>query len=90
VHNPSRINFDMGLFKHFAIKENISFEFRAEAFNIFNHTEWGGYSGSMSCTGGANNSAGDPSCLGPGGANMFEVNWAHLARVLQLGAKFIF
>ena len=42
LRNPNRTNFDMALFKHFAIKENIAFEFRAEAFNIFNHTEWGG------------------------------------------------
>jgi hypothetical protein len=95
LRNPGRVNFDMALFKHFAIKESMAFEFRAEAFNIFNHPEWSGYSGSMSCTGGPNNSAGDPSCLlpssqGGAGANLFEVNSAHLARILQLGAKFIF
>jgi hypothetical protein len=83
----------MGILKHFAIKENKMFEFRAEAFNVFNHTEWAGFPYSlvlMTCTGGANNSAGDPSCLGPGGANLFEINSAHLVRVVQLGAKFIF
>jgi hypothetical protein len=90
VHGPSRLNFDMGLFKHFAIKENTAIEFRAEGFNVFNHTEWGGFSSSMTCTGGANNSAGAPSCLEPGGANMFEMSWAHLARILQFSLKFIF
>jgi hypothetical protein len=37
---PNRTNFDMALFKHFAIKENTAFEFRFEAFNVFNHTQW--------------------------------------------------
>lgn len=94
LRNPGRVNFDMALFKHFAIKESMAFEFRAEAFNIFNHPEWAGYSGSMSCTGGSNNSAGDPSCVQPSpagaGANLFEMSSAHLGRILQLGAKFIF
>src|SRR3984957_19687665 len=90
INNPGRVNFDMALFKHFAIKERLSIEFRGEAFNIFNHPEWSGFGAGMTCTGGANNSAGDPSCLGPGGANMFEINSAHLGRILQLGLKFLF
>ena len=104
LRNPSRTNFDMALFKRFAIKETMAFEFRAEAFNIFNHTEWlpiAGDSGSgagnnssgtngMSCYGGAKNSAGDVSCVGAGGADLLQIGGAHLARVLQLGAKFIF
>ena len=43
LRNPGRVNFDMALFKHFAIKESMAFEFRAEAFNVFNHTEWSGF-----------------------------------------------
>jgi hypothetical protein len=43
LRNPRRTNFDMALFKHFAIKESLAFEFRAEAFNVFNHTEWNGF-----------------------------------------------
>jgi hypothetical protein len=94
LRNPGRANVDMAMFKHFAIKESMAFEFRAEAFNIFNHTQWNGYSTSMSCAGldsGAA-TAGDPSCISSSGAgsNFLEVNGSHLARVLQLGAKFIF
>ncbi len=102
--NPRRTNFDMALFKHFAITESMGFEFRAEAFNVFNHIEYawlGGDSGSaasnspfgssnstLTCYGGANNSAGDPSCTG---ANPYlRPAAAHNGRILQLGAKFIF
>jgi len=90
LRNPGRVNFDMAMFKHFAIKESLALEFRAEAFNIFNHPEWSGFSAGVTCTGGANNSAGDPSCLGSGGANLFQINSAHLGRILQLGLKFLF
>src|ERR1700761_8258994 len=38
---PARTNFDMGLFKNFAVREGMHFEFRTEAFNVFNHTQWG-------------------------------------------------
>jgi hypothetical protein len=101
--NPRRTNFDMALFKHFAIKENIAFEFRAEAFNVFNHIEYawlGGETGSaasnspfgnsnstLTCYG-ANNSAGDPACTS--GNAYLRPATAHNARILQLGAKFIF
>lgn len=103
LRNPRQTNFDMALFKHFAIKERAAFEFRAEAFNVFNHTEWGYIGGSggsaannssltsgansASCYGGPNNSAGDPSCAGLG---FLSPTSAHNARILQLGLKFIF
>ncbi len=73
LRNPNRTNFDMALFKRFAIKESMAFEFRAEAFNIFNHTEFNGAASG-----------------GLGADGFLEINSAHLARVLQLGAKFIF
>jgi hypothetical protein len=88
LNNPARTNWDMGLFKRFTIAESRAFEFRAEGFNVFNHTQWSGVNTSPACYGGANNSAGDPSCvstqtfLHPGGA--------HNPRILQLGLKFIF
>ena len=102
--NPKRTNFDMAVFKHFAITENIGFEFRAEAFNVFNHIEYawlGGDGGSaaqnspfgssnstLTCYGGAGNTAGDPGCTA---ANAYlRPAAAHNGRILQLGAKFIF
>jgi hypothetical protein len=76
LNNPTRTNFDMALLKHFPISESKYFEFRAEAFNVFNHTEFswlggdagsaannaglGTASSSIGCYGGANNNAGDP------------------------------
>lgn len=44
VYNPGFNNWNMGLFKKFVIKESLNFQFRAEAFNTFNHPNWGGVS----------------------------------------------
>ncbi len=84
--NPHRTNFDMSLFKRFAIRESIAFEFRAEAFNIFNHTQWqgiGGDSGSAASNVGVSNN-------GVATDGFLRVSQAHNPRILQLGAKFIF
>jgi hypothetical protein len=105
LNNPWRTNFDMALIKHFAITESKYFEFRAEAFNVFNHTgfSWlggdGGSAGDNSgvgnsdstvfCYGGGNNSAGDPSCL-PSPTGFLRPGAAHEARILQLALKFFF
>lgn len=40
LRNPNRTNFDMALFKHIKPSERTLVEFRTEAFNIFNHTQW--------------------------------------------------
>ncbi len=41
LFGPGRVNWDMSLFKSFVIREETRFEFRAEAFNIFNHPQFG-------------------------------------------------
>jgi hypothetical protein len=74
---PHRTQFDMGLFKHFPIKEAVSVEFRAEAFNIFNHTQFGP-------------SATDSVDRQFGSSTFLTAQQAHLPRILQLGLKFIF
>lgn len=87
LRNPSRTNFDMGLFKRFAVGEQRAFEFRAEGYNVFNHTQFNGVYNTATCFGGSNNSAGDPSCLDN---DFLHPSGAHNARILQLGAKFLF
>ena len=59
LNNPKRTNFDMGLFKQFAITEARALEFRAEGYNVFNHTEWSG----------VNSTFGGASFLLPSGAH---------------------
>jgi hypothetical protein len=80
---PHRTNFDMGLFKNFAVKEDMHFEFRAEAFNIFNHTQWSGVDNS-SCY---NTPAAPDNCSS---STFLTATSAHNPRILQLAAKFVF
>ena len=71
--NPHRINFDLSLLKNFKVTEGSVFEFRAEAFNIFNHTQFRvfdpnlGNTGTnvISCYGGPNYTAGYVAPLDP-------------------------
>lgn len=103
-NNPSRLNFDMSLLKHFKIRESSSLELRAEAFNIFNHTQFRIYnpdkgntgSNTITCYGGPNSSAAGG--LNPDGTNtdcltgnsfLHPVD-AHRPRTLQFGLKIYF
>ena len=40
VVGPGRNNWNIAMFKAFQVKENVRFEFRAETFNTFNHTQF--------------------------------------------------
>ena len=77
---PSRTNFDMGLFKSFAVHEDMHFEFRAEAFNVFNHTQWSGIN-QNSCYSSQQDCSASP---------FLTATSAHNARILQLAGKFVF
>jgi hypothetical protein len=50
LRNPRTTNFDMSLAKSFKINESTGFQFRAEAFNVFNHTQWSGVSNDFTST----------------------------------------
>ena len=40
IYYPGFNNWNLGLFKKFAVTERVGFQFRAEAFNAFNHPNW--------------------------------------------------
>jgi hypothetical protein len=88
LRNPRRTNFDMALLKYFTVLETRKFEFRVEAFNIFNHTQWASINNGLNCYAGPANSAGDPTCIAA--SNFLHPGSAHRSRVLQLGLKFIY
>jgi hypothetical protein len=102
MNNPSRINFNVSLLKHFKVLGERDLEFRAEAFNLFNHTQFRiydpahpGNSGNniIGCYGGASV---DYSAGGGGGANCLSGSSflhpidAHDPRIIQFGLKFAF
>jgi hypothetical protein len=99
--NPGRINFNASLLKRFTILSERQIEFRAEAFNVFNHTQFRIYDPShpgnpgnnvIGCYGGA---TANYSAAGGGGVNCLGSSFlhpvdAHDPRILQLGLKFVF
>jgi hypothetical protein len=50
LNNPRRTNFDMSVYKIFKPTEKVDVQFRAEAFNVFNHTQWNGVNPYVSTT----------------------------------------
>ncbi|MGA3129904.1 MAG: carboxypeptidase regulatory-like domain-containing protein [Terracidiphilus sp.] len=97
LRNPSHINFNMSMFKHFKpFQEHLDIEARAEAFNIFNHTQFRitdpanpGNTGNnvINCYGSQTElySAGASSCL-QGNSFLHPVD-AHDPRIFQFALK---
>jgi hypothetical protein len=50
LFGPGRVNFDLSLFKTFALRENLKLLFRADAFNVFNTPQFGLPGGSIGNT----------------------------------------
>ena len=48
VVGPGRTNFGTNVYKSFAFTERTRFEFRAESFNTFNHTQFNGFHNNVS------------------------------------------
>ena len=101
ANNPSRLNFDMALAKRLKVMESSQLEFRAEAFNIFNRTQFRIYdpdnpSGTgnnvISCYAGPAYSAGfsgsSANCI-TGASFLHPIN-AHRPRTIQFGLKLSF
>jgi len=50
IYQPGFENWNMGLFKSFPISESKGIQFRAEAYNVWNHPNWCGSSGCSGTT----------------------------------------
>ena len=50
IYQPGFQNWNMGLFKAIPLTETIGFQFRAEAYNVFNHPNWCGNAGCSGTT----------------------------------------
>jgi len=78
LRGPGRDNWDMSLFKNFKFSERFNFSFRADFFNLWNHTQFMGnvQQGGISTS------------LGAG--NFGAITQAYDPRVIQLGLKLTF
>jgi hypothetical protein len=50
IYQPGFSNWNLGLFKAIPINERFGFQFRAEAYNVWNHPNWCGGSGCSGTT----------------------------------------
>ena len=91
----------MSLFKNFHVHESQTVEFRAEAFNIFNHTQFEIYNplkrnqanNTITCYGDATTgysaAGGDGTDCLTGSAFLHPID-AHRPRTMQLALKYVF
>jgi hypothetical protein len=83
IRGPGINNWDMGVGKDFRLAEKLSFQFRAEAFNIFNHAQYGVDPLTNTTIGAAVDQNVNDGVFG-------RVTAARPGRIIQLGGKFIF
>jgi len=98
LNNPARTNFDAALLKDMKLAHGTTLEFRAEAFNLFNTTQFILYdpnkgntaSNTVSCYGDVTTgySAGAPNCTT--GNGFLHPVAAHRPRTVQFGLKYQF
>jgi len=85
VRGPGRQNWNLSLFKQFILSEarGSRIEFRAESFNTWNHTQFGG-------AGQGGPGSGQGISTSQGATNFGQVTTAFDPRVFQLGLKVIY
>jgi outer membrane receptor protein involved in Fe transport len=83
LRGPGINNWDMGIGKDFKFTERVAFQFRAEAFNVFNHAQYG-YDPNTAT------SINAPIDNNPNDAKYGQVIAARPGRILQLGGKIVF
>jgi hypothetical protein len=99
LFGPRNTNFDMGIFKRFKLGERITPEFRAEAFNVFNHTQFTSVNNYVGCflpNGNNAFNAGADTCVNGNAdegylpSGFLHPGSAHDPRILQFALKLLF
>lgn len=62
---PRYFNTDLSVMKNFPIRESIALQFRTDAFNVFNHINWGTPNGNIESGGQITNGAGKDGSANP-------------------------
>ena len=75
IEGPPTVRWDANLYKNTNLTERLRLQFRAEAFNVTNHTNWGGFRSLR---------------YSPTNTLFGKIASAHDARVMQLSLKLIF
>jgi hypothetical protein len=76
ILGPGEQKWDLSLFKNFKIRESLGLQFRAEAFNVWNHTNFSSVDTSF--------------CHASPDCTFGQITNAHDPRILQLGLKLNF
>ena len=80
VRGPGVSNFNTSMFKNFVVKERLRFQFRAESYNSFNHTQYSGMNTSITF-----NAAGVNTNAAAG-----QITSARDPRVMQMALRLMF
>ena len=84
IYGPGVDNWNMSLFKNFNFTENTRIQLRFEAYNVFNHTQWGTINNELVCADVGN------AFLRRERRQLRPDHLARDPRLLQLGGKFYF
>lgn len=90
---PGTNNWDLSLQKQFSVKERVHFQFRCDAFNVWNHTQFSGINSTLNAntlTGAYTNIAENPDGTLNNKNGFGSVNGARDPRILMTMIKVIF
>ncbi|WP_263381357.1 Plug and carboxypeptidase regulatory-like domain-containing protein [Granulicella arctica] len=85
IYGPGVDNYNVSLYKNLNVTENVRFQLRFEAYNVFNHTQWGTINTGLSAPDTPGTSFGASNAGSSG-----QINSVRDPRQLQLGGKFYF
>ncbi|HYL72760.1 MAG TPA: TonB-dependent receptor [Bryobacteraceae bacterium] len=80
IRGPGTNNWNLSVFKNFSIREKVHFQFRAEAYNAFNHTQFDGVDTTVTF-----NAAGQQTRASSG-----QLNSSRDPRIMQLALRLSF